>query len=516
MINAVGYCRFSSNNQREESIDAQKRAIKYFAQQEGYNILRFHEDKAISGKTDNRPAFQRMMEDIKTGEFQAVIVHKLDRFSRDIGDTMQYEKQLKMHNIELISVMERLDNSPSGNLMKIIIAGINKFYVENLAVEVQKGLKENAYKAQTTGGKPPLGYDIVNKQYVINEQEAGAIRLLYQMYDEGEGYTAIIRKLNALGYTTKVGKSFGKNSLYELLHNERYKGSYVYNKHTARRPDGSRTRSWKPDDQVIRIPNAIPAIVSEELWNRVQERLEQNKRKAGANKAKEMYLLSGLIYCGECGYAMHGNARYPAPDRPKLVTYRCSHRDNNLNCNNKEIKRDDIESFVIDQLQKHLFRDKLVPELTQRLNTYIAETSETNQTSLEQYRNRLQELEHNKTNIIEAIAKSGYAEVFSQKLSEIESEIATVQAMLKQDAKSCTTTTITEDMVRQYLSTFKSFVLKRDKPQIKKFIDSYVERVDVYRDKVIVKLRVSLSLDEQNTVTYAVEDGASRKEVRSA
>lgn len=229
-----------------------------------------------------------------------------------------------------------------------------------------------------------------------------------------------------------------------------------------------------------------------------------------------MYLLSGLIFCGECGYAMHGNARYPAPNRPKLVTYRCGHKHSTLDCNNKEIKRDDIENFVINQLQKHLLRDELVPELTQKLNEYIVTNSDNHKSSLEKYRNRLKELENNKANIIEAIAKSGFADVFSQKLSEIESEINTVQTMLRQDSKACITTTITEDVVRQYLSSFKTYILKRDMPQIKKFIDSYVERVDVYRDKVKVKFKVLLSVDEQNTVEYAFENAASRKEVRTA
>ncbi|MEM1485549.1 recombinase family protein [Oscillospiraceae bacterium PP1C4] len=516
MINAVGYCRFSSNNQREESIDAQKRAIKYFAQQEGYNILRFYEDKAISGKTDNRPSFQQMIEDVKKGEFQAVIVHKLDRFSRDIADSMQYEKLLRQSDVELVSVMEKLDSTPTGKLMKVIISGINSFYVDNLAIEVFKGLKENAYKAQATGGKAPLGYDIVDKKYVINEKEADAIRLLFQMYDQGHGYGAIIRQLNALGYKTKANKPFGKNSIYELLHNEKYKGVFVYNKHTSRRPDGTRTRTTKPDSEIIRIPNGIPAIVSEELWNRCNERLKNNKRNAGSFKAKEMYLLSGLIYCGECGYAMHGNARYPAPDRPKLVTYRCSHRDNNLSCNNKEIKRDDVENFVIDQLQKYMFNDEIIPKLTKNLNEYITQNTVTNDTDKVKYVKKLKELETSKSNIIDAITKTGFADVFTQKLADIESEMATVSVMLKRLEKSKPVSEITEDMVQQYLGSFKHFILKRDKPQIKKFIDSYVERVDVFKDKVKVTFKISLGVNQLKNVEYSFEKNTSRKELKSA
>lgn len=515
-INAVGYCRFSSNNQREESIDAQKRAIKYFAKQEGYNIIRFYEDKALSGKTDNRPAFQQMMEDIAKKEFQVVIVHKLDRFSRDIADSMQYEKKLRQAGIDLISVMEKLDSTPAGKLMKVIIAGINSFYVDNLAIEVFKGLKENAYNCQTTGGKPPLGYDIVNKKYVINETEAGAVKLIFEMYDQGYGYGAIVNKLNVLGYKTKANKPYGKNSLYELLHNERYKGVFVYNKHTSRRPDGSRTRSDKADSDIIRIPGGVPALVDEALWDRVDQRLQHNKRNSGAFKAKELYLLSGLIFCGECSHGMHGNARYPAPNRPKLVTYRCSHRDNNFNCTNKEIRRDQIENFVIDQLQKYLFNDEMIPELTTRLNDYIATEQSGSDVDIGKYQSKLKELQTQKKNVIEAIAKTGYGDLFTEKLEQIESEILTVTEMLQRQEKLNKRVIVTEEMIREYLGSFKQFILKRDKPQIKKFIDAYVERVEVFHEKVKVVLKVSLSSDQQKNIEYSFEKDASREEIKTA
>lgn len=290
-----------------------------------------------------------MMADAKSGDFQAVIVHKYDRFSRNTGDSLQFEKLLSDNNVELVSVMEKLDSTPTGVLMKTIIAGINSFYVQNLAIEVFKGLKENAYNALFTGGKPPLGYDIVDQKYVLNEHEAETVRMIYQLYDEGFGYGEIINKLNAQGYQTKSGNPFGKNSLYDLIRNERYKGVFVYNQHTRRKSNGSRTRSYKKDEEIIRIPGGIPAIVSEDLWRRCNDRA--STRSTGISTANEMYLLTGLIYCGTCGGKLFGNSRYPAPNRAKLITYRCSTRQMKKGCDAKEIKRDTVEEFVIEQLQ---------------------------------------------------------------------------------------------------------------------------------------------------------------------
>lgn len=513
---AVGYCRFSSNNQREESIDAQKRAIKFYAQQEGYDIIYFYEDRAISGKTANhRPAFMQMMEDSAKKKFQFVLVHKLDRFSRDAGDSLNYEKKLKMCGVQLVSVMERLDSSPTGNMMKMIIAAINTFYSANLAIEVTKGLKENAYNCRATGGTPPLGYDIVDKKYVINEHESGAIRLIFEMYDSGYGYGTIMDKLNQLNYKTKIGNPFGKNSLYEILHNERYKGVFIYNKHSPRRPDGSRNRAIKPDEEIIRIPGGIQAIIDEDVWERCNARMLNNKRNSGRFKAKEIYLLSGLIYCGECGHAMHGNGRYPAPDRPKLITYRCSYKDNNRACKNKEIKRDLVEGFVIDQLQKYLFSEDIISELTNRLNEYIALTSDSVNDDKNRYAEHLTDLNRKKGNLVEAITNTGYAASLGEKLAELEASIETVRSKLANADHDIQSDVVTEEMVGQYLSGFKEVLSKRDMPQIKRLIEAYVERVDVYHDEMTATFKIELPIRKEGNPTYHFERNIRRNGLKA-
>ena len=444
-----------------------------------------------------------MMTDAKTGEFQAVIVHKLDRFARDVGDSLQYERLLTDRNVELVSVMEKLDSTPTGVLMKTIIAGINSFYVQNLAIEVSKGLKENAYQSKFTGGKPPLGYDIVDQKYVLNEHEAEAVRMIYQLYDEGFGYGEIINKLNAQGYQTKSGNSFGKNSLYDLIRNERYKGVFVYNQHTKRKFNGSRTRSCKKDEEIIRIPGGIPAIVSEDLWQRCNDRA--STRSTGSiSTASEMYLLTGLIYCGGCGAKMYGNARYPAPNRAKLITYRCSTRQMKKGCDAKEIKRDTVEEFVIEQLQRYLLNDQLIPEITAQLNAYIQRNA-SNPQEVANYQARLKELQHNKENLIDAISKTGLNDTFTQKLSEVEDEMASLAAMMDKSEKSQNMTTVTEEMVTQYIGSFKDYVLKRDKPQIKRMLANYVKRVDVFKDKITVTFKIVVPDAMNNPVAISFE-----------
>ncbi len=520
MINAYGYCRFSSSHQNETSIEGQKNAIKIYARDFGFNIVGWYVDRAISGKTaERRPQFMQMMQDIKSGAVSAVLVHKLDRFSRSQADFAVYSKELKMHDVDLVSVMERLDDSPSGNLLKSVISAINSFYLDNLSNEVMKGLKLKAGAAEFCGGTPPLGYRIDESgHYQIEPHEAEAVISIFKLYDEGYTYAEIIHQLNTMGYLTKRGNPFGKNSIYDIFRKECYMGTYTYNKAQKRKPDGSRSsRKKKPESEIIRVENAIPPIISPELWQRVQKRLNNNNKSAGGRcHAKELYLLSGLVYCGKCGHRMEGNSRYPAPDRPKFTSYRCSYRHHALACDNREIKSQNLEGHVLSLLQRYLLNDDIIPQLTQELNRYIAKANSNPNDDTEKYKRRLAELEKSKQNLIEAIAKTGYSNLFNDKIKEIEAEISTVTSMLKRLEYEKINVVVTEEMVRSYFSNFKTLVEQKNFPQIKRFIDSYVERVDVFQDTVKVTFKVAFSLCQSGDVVYYFEREVDRKKAKTA
>lgn len=459
MIDAYGYCRFSSDRQREESIEAQKNAIKVYANDRGFNIVAWYCDRAISGKSaDHRPQFMQMFEDIKQGQVKAILVHKLDRFSRSQADYAIYTRELQMREIELISVMERLDDSPSGKLLQSVISSINEFYINNLSHEVMKGLKLNASKAIFNGGTPPLGYQIVDKHYALEPDEAQAVHLIFQLYDQGYSYGEIQHQLNSLGYKTKTGKPFGKNSLYVILLRESYTGTYIYNKAQKRRPDGSRSGKKKPDSEIIRVPNAIPAIIDKALWQRVQIRLEKNRKHGGRQKAKELYLLSGLVFCGLCGHRYEGNSRYPSIDRQKFVSYRCSYRHHALACSNREVKRDTLERYVLNLMQEYIFNKSIIPSLTKELNHYLSTRIEQTNSHGAQYQKRLKELSKSRENIIEAIAMTGYSDIFSDKLKQIDSEIATITKFMHQSQQAQAAHEITEAMVMEYFSQFQTLI----------------------------------------------------------
>lgn len=199
LIDAAAYARFSSNHQRDESIDAQLRAIRDYAKNKGIRIVAEYVDKAFSARSDQRPDFQRMIKDAKEQRFQAVIVHKLDRFSRDRYDSAFYKHELKKCGVKLYSVVENINDEPESVIMESVLEGMAEYYSKNLGRETMKGLKENAYNGKHTGGLAPLGYrvDPVTKRVEIDPNEAGAVRMIFEMAASGAHYPEIVDKLNA-------------------------------------------------------------------------------------------------------------------------------------------------------------------------------------------------------------------------------------------------------------------------------------------------------------------------------
>jgi site-specific DNA recombinase len=302
----VGYYRFSSDMQREESIEAQQRACREWAARHQIEIVGEYIDRAKSATSDQRPEFQRMIRDAANGTFSTVIVHKLDRFSRNRYDSAHYKHQLKRYGVTLRSVIENIDGSPESVIMESVLEGMAEYYSLNLAREVEKGKRENALKGKHVGGKPPLGYDVdrATMMLVVNAEEAQAVQTIFKMYLDGATYSEIISALNNRGATTKWGGQFGNNSLHSILRNPKYTGVYTYSRSASKDVDGKRNgHAYKEDTEIIRVEGALPVLVSQEDFDRVQEQMTYRQRKAAKHHAKRTYLLSGKVYCGECGAA---------------------------------------------------------------------------------------------------------------------------------------------------------------------------------------------------------------------
>lgn len=365
MKRAALYARYSSDNQRVESITAQLRATNEYCVKKGHQVVKEYVDEAESGRFDDRPAYQAMMRDAKAGAFDVVVFHKIDRAARNETDFFFYKALLKRAGVSIEYAESEITDSPEGQLLENMLVGMAAYFSRNLAREAKKGMKENAYKAKHNGGQPPLGYDVTpEKDLVINDAEAAIVRQIFSMRAAGAGYGDIIAALNLAGHKTKRGSAFKKNSLHDLLQNEKYIGNYVFGRVVSDPATGKRN-GHQVSDQAIRVEAAIPAIIDRETWDRVQDRIQADRRLAGSYNAKEAYLLTGLIRC-VCGAPMQGS-QTSSKKSGVYRYYKCSAQHGGSTCKNNRVKKEAVEGFVLDRLAEQL-DGPAIPKLVARIN----------------------------------------------------------------------------------------------------------------------------------------------------
>lgn len=485
---AVFYGRYSSHLQHETSIEAQRDIVTRYALNNGYEIIAEYIDRAKSGTTtEKRDKFNQMILDSDNKDFQYVITSKIDRFARNIYDFYNSEKKLLENGVKFISATEYYnDDTMEETVYKALGVAAADGYSKNLASELAKGKMVNAKKSKHNGGIAPLGYDVdlSNGTLKINEKEAKAVRLIFDMYLKGNHYGAICKKLNELGYVTKKHGKFGKNSLYDILHNEKYMGVYVYNKRAGKKNSHAR----KPDNEIVRIKNGVPAIISKETFDKAAKLMEYNKRNSGANTAKHNYMLSGLVRCGHCGCMMSGCAK---KNGKGIVThvYRCGHKPGEK-CENHEINSDKLDEFVITMVRKYLFKKENMPVLLDILRELSAKRINGISDDISECRRRLKDIKTKQENLVKAIENGGDIEPVISKLKERVQESKNVLNKIS-ELEQKKSESVTEEQLNMALNKFPAYVISGKTPECRIFIRHIIENVTVYKDNAAVTLRVT-------------------------
>ena len=500
-VNKVAlYARFSSDNQRTESIDAQIRAMEAYCKQHGFVIVDRYIDEAKSALTDRRPAFQQMISDSSNGSFNILLVHKLDRFARNRYDSAIYKRELKKNGVAVYSVLENLDNSPESIMMEAVLEGMSEYYSINLSREVMKGMRETALQCKHTGGKPPLGYDVdpVTKKLVINEQEAESVRLIFRMCADGYGYSAILDALHERGALTKYGREFQKNSLHDLLLNPKYKGVYTFNLRTAKGVTGKRNNHTnKDDEEVISIEGGCPAIVDAQTFALVQKRIAENKKAGMRNAAKESYLLSGRVYCKDCGKSMVGSARYGGRNKTYYVSYRCPTRAHS--CSNKEINRDYLDDYVIELLESQMLNTKSMRQIAKKIHELSEHPFD--QQLLQEKQDEMETLQSSLQNVADAVEAGLMSDTLLARLHALEERKATLETEIA-GMQSQTEVVFVDPSV--ILSQYNEVKDSPASPMYKAFIKSLITRIEVGRYSVSITLKTGLDIYPSLDTTYEV------------
>ena len=422
MKTAFAYARFSSDNQREESIEAQFYEINKFAQEEGILIEKYFSDEAISGRTVVRPQFQEMLSEIYDGKkVDYIIVHKVDRFSRDKYQSAIIKEKLSRRGVRVLYAAQKLSDTPEGDLMESILEGFAQYYSKNLAQETKKGLYTNARSAKFNGGIVPFGFKLDDDNfYIINEYEAVAVRLMYELYLSGGNMSKIARSINDKGYTTRYNKPFTSDSIRRILTNPKNAGIYQYGLlETSYASTGKRTmKATRNDEDIVTIEDAIPAIVDKDIFERVNEMI---KRRANYRRPKQKvdYALKGKIFCS-CGKPMVGNTFGPA--NKKYSYYKCKE------CG-VTVKREPLENYILNVGRKYMLSksDRLI-ELIEEEVGKLMDTQDTDRQALKK---RLDQIDREESNCINFITQMGANEKIKEKLEELSKEKKEIEASLK-------------------------------------------------------------------------------------
>jgi len=328
MMNAVIYARFSSHKQHETSIEGQLKECYAYARRNGYTVIGEYKDSALSGTSDKRPEFRRMISDSSKKAFQLVIVYQLDRFARSRIDSATYKAILKRNGVRVVSARENITDDASGILMESVLEGMAEYYSAELGQKVKRGMRLNAEKCLYTGGGVLLGYKVnPDKTFVIDESTAYYVCKIFEMYASGSTVTEINRFLNSHNIKTIRGAEFNKNSLHGILKNKRYIGVYTYKE--------------------MEIPDGFPRIISDDLFYKVQKIMETNK-KAHAHLRKEAdaeFILTTKLFCGKCREMMTGSSGTSKTGK-KYRYYVCTNAKKKL-CDKKTVGKEFIENLVI-------------------------------------------------------------------------------------------------------------------------------------------------------------------------
>lgn len=463
MKTAVIYARYSSERQTEQSIEGQLRVCNDYAERNEIRIVDTYIDRAMTGTNDNRVDFQRMLKDSSKKAWDYVLVYKLDRFSRNKYEMAMHKKTLKDNGIKLISAMENIPDTPEGIILESLLEGMAEYYSAELSQKVRRGMNETRHKGNFTGGTVLYGYRVENHKVLINEDEARIVRKLYLDFASGRLITEILQELRDTGILYR-GKPFARNTLYNLIKNEKYSGKYIYNGET--------------------FTNIYPQIIPDELFETVRNKVENNKY--GKHKPNVIYLLKNKLKCGYCGHSVNSDAG-TSKNGTIMRYYKCSGKRISKTCPLKPIRKELIEDLVMNAIIDTFATNDLIVTIAKRIIEVRNKRLE-NDSVLNLLNKDISKIDNKIANIMTAIESGIFTTSTKTHLEELEKQKEELEGKLLIE-KTRVKMIITEDDIIAHLKT----ALKK-KP--KQMIDMLVKEIKLYNDKIEIYFKYNNSSKE--------------------
>ena len=463
-LNAVIYARYSSHSQTEQSLEGQLHDSYAYAEKCGYRVIGEYIDRALTGKSDDRPDFQRMIRDAEKHQFQVVIVWKLDRFARNRYDSAMYKRILKKHGVRVVSVMENITDSPEGIILEGMLEALAEYYSANLSENIRRGQQESIKKGWFPGGPPPMGYKVVDHRLVPDERFAPVLLEVYTRYASGESLSLIAEDLNARGYRTRQGRPFRVSTFDRIIPNPAYIGQYSYGG--------------------VTVPDLCPPIVPQEIYEKALTRRERNRRAPAAGRSDVEYLLTGKIFCGSCGLPMIGDSG-TSRHGYRCTYYSCTGRKHRKNdCKKKSEKQDFIEWYVCEQTVEYILRpDRLQLIASQVVDIYNADIDDS---KLKALQHTIQRLKDESNSLMDKLtyAPQKIAVRIMEKMEQLDAQRIDAETDLSK-LRMQQKIPLTEEEVTAWLSGFSRGDLM-DPAFRRQIIDTFINSVYLYDKKVVI------------------------------
>ena len=472
---AVIYARYSSDAQTEQSIEGQLRVCQEYAARNDIIILGTYIDRAMTGTNDNRPDFQRMIKDSAKKQWNFVLVYKLDRFSRNKYEAIKHKQTLKENGVKVISATESIPDTPEGIILESLLEGLNQYYSAELSQKVKRGMRETRLKGNFQGGRLLYGYKLDGRKIVIDEETAPIVLYIYEEYSKGRTVASIINALNSKGILYR-GKSLATNTVYGILRNDKYSGTYMIGDET--------------------VDNMYPAIVPMNIWQIVKDKISSNKY--GKKSVETVYILRNKMKCGYCGESLIAECG-KSRKGDMYYYYKCHGRKNLRNgCKQTPYKKEVLEEFVIDSIIEELSKPSIVNLITKKLLAIQEQESHTS-SLLNILLKEQKQTENALNNIVSAIERGIVSNATNKRLNELESHLQELEKQIviersKEDIK------LTEKEIREFYEQ----ALKLEPLML---INYLIKEIVVYEDKIHIyyKNPLSISPDESQGFSFYQE-----------
>ncbi len=494
---AALYARVSSDRQDVDlSVAAQLRALREYAEKNGYSVAREYVDEAESGRVADRPQFRKMLDEASKPEspFREILVWKFSRFTRKREHAVAFKSMLRRKGIRVTSITEHADDSPTGKLMEAIIESVDEFYSENLATEVLRGMREAASRGFWVASRVPYGYHKVYVQDGAKKRPtlepdpdtSPVVKRIFNLAESGRGILDITRTLNGEGIANPTGRLWAKNGVHIILPNEAYTGTLVWG-------EGAKDKG-----EPVRVEKAFPAIVTKTQFRKVNRQLRSRApKKAHPRRVGSSYLLSGLVKCRACRRAMSGQDSKGG----KFAYYVCQSlmKRGSGACDCPRLNARRFEEVVVGKIRENVLTESNIRELVRLVDEEMdgiareqRQRLETAKAELEDVRRRLDRLYNlAETTDLDIEDFKPRIKDHRERQEKLEATAAEARAMLSQRR------VVLDDVetITAYAQDLSQFLNESELTERRAFIESFVKEIMVQPGGAMLRYTIPMPED---------------------